>query len=328
MKKHFLSFILIALLWPVNIQARTEINLSTVVWIGYSPLYVAVELDLFEPYGVQVTMDVVSDNTQMITALQEGSADAATLTYDEVLINLAKNKADIKIVMPINYSDGGDAIVARQDITSIAQFKGQKIGYNFLTPPDILMSYALAQHGLSEADIEPLNIPADGIQSALESARIVAGATYEPNVSVIRDLAEGKKYHVIFSSKEAPGLITDSLVFNRSFIEAHPAAVKGMIQGYLAGMEYMRTHPDEAAKIISMNIGIPAANVGNDLQTIHNLPLDEMLTVFEESDKTTSFFNSGKLIGNLLVQKKVIQTIPAISATFDDSFVKELLAER
>jgi NitT/TauT family transport system substrate-binding protein len=328
MKKRLLSLALmsLSLSLPFGAQARTNVNISTVVWIGYAPLYVAAEQDLFAAHGVQVNLDVLSDNAKMTDALQDGSADAATLTYDEVLRAVAENIVDVKVVMPIDYSDGGDAIVAVKEITSIADFKGKKIGYNYLAPPDILMSYALHQHGLSEADIEPFNIPADSIQGALESARIVAGATYEPNVSIIRNLASGNKYHVIFSSKEAPGLITDTLAFRTAFIQENPAAVKGVIKGYLDGLKYMAENPDEAAKIISMVMGIRAADVGTDLETVHNPELAEMPKVFEKSDDIISFYANGQLIGDLLLKKGAIKKMPEIANTFDDSFIKDLLA--
>ena len=305
--------------------AATEVKISSVVWIGYAPLYIASEQNLFEPYGVEVDLTIHSDNTLMSEDLQNKDADAATLTYDEALRVTANGIADVKVVIPIDYSSGGDAIVARKEITSIADLKGKKVGYNFLAPPDILMSYALHENGMTENDIQPSNLPADEIQSALESAKIDAGATYEPNVSIIKRLGGGNKYHVIFSSKDAPGLITDTLVFRTDFIQQQPDTVKGVIQGYLDGLAYMQKEPDEAAKIVSMVMGIRASGVPEELKTVHIPALEEMPAVFKQSEEITSLFSSGKLIGELLMKKGAIKAVPAIADTFDASFVESLL---
>jgi NitT/TauT family transport system substrate-binding protein len=210
----------------------------------------------------------------------------------------------------------------------VTDLKGKKVGYNYLSPSDILMSYALHKHGLSEQDIISTNIPADSIQSALESARINAGATYEPNVSIIKSLSGGNKYHDIFSSKEAPGLITDTLVFRSDFIQQNPQAVTGVIKGFLDGLAYMNEHPDEAAKIISMMTGTPVGSVAADLKTVYLPSLEEMPNVFKQSADISSFFSSGKLIGELLQNKQAIKSLPKIEDTFDASFVDNLLKAR
>ncbi len=328
-RKPFLTLlILVATIVAHPAQARQEVIIGTVIWIGYSPLYVAHELDLFEPYGVEVDLIIYSDNTMMTKALKDGTAQAGTLTYDEVIRAIAAEGLKIKTVMPIDYSNGGDALVANETIKSVTDLKGKKVGFNFLAPPDILMAYALQQHGMTQDDIEPLNIPADAIPGAMESARIVAGATYEPNVSILLDMVGGHRYHVIFSSEEAPGLITDTLAFTDAFIRQHPDAVKGVIQGYLDGLQYIKDHPKESARIISMTMGVRMGSVPEEMKTVYNPTLEEMPEVFGKSDKISSFYNSGELIGNLLVEKKAIKAIPPIPETFDARFVQALLREK
>ena len=44
------------------------------------------------------------------------------------------------------------------------------------------------------------------------SGTVPVGVTYEPNVSQILAQGGGKKFHVVYSSHDAPGLIADVLV--------------------------------------------------------------------------------------------------------------------
>jgi len=48
----------------------------------------------------------------MAGALRGGEIDASTLTYDQVITADAKGW-NLKVVMPLDYSVGGDAILAR-----------------------------------------------------------------------------------------------------------------------------------------------------------------------------------------------------------------------
>jgi NitT/TauT family transport system substrate-binding protein len=301
-------------------QAATDVRLSLVSWIGYSPLYIADSKKLFTPYNINVKIDNLSDNALMVKALKEGKADAATLTYGEVIPAISEG-LNIKVVLPIDYSNGGDAIVAPKTIANIAALKGKKVGFNFLAPQDVLLAYALKKNGLTQKDIIGENIPADSIQGMLESAKIDAGVTYEPNVSTITGLAGGQKFHVIFSSKEAPGLITDLLVFTQDFISKYPEAVKGVIQGYLAGLKFMKEQPEEAHKIIAAALGIPKTEVPAQLATVYIPQLSEMGILFQPSEDMRSLFASGKLIGELLLSKQAIKSIPKIEDTFDASFL-------
>ena len=79
------------------------------------------------------------------------------LTYDQVIGSVAKGSHQ-RVVMPIDYSNGGDAIVATQGHHVDQQFKGKKIGFNPLSPSDFLLSYALKTNGMSEKDVKPVNM--------------------------------------------------------------------------------------------------------------------------------------------------------------------------
>lgn len=304
-------------------QAVTTLKIGTVVWIGYGPFFVADALDLYKKYNLKVSLHMFTDPALIPPALDSGAVDGAMLTYDQVVGQVAQGKQH-KVVMPIDYSAGGDAIVADKSITKIAQFKGKKVGFNPLSPSDFLLTYALKTAGLSEKDITPTSMTPEAVPAAMASGQLTIGVTYEPSLSQIISQGDGKKFHVVFSSKNAPGLIADVLVFTDAFIKAKPAEIKGVIQAYLDGMAYMKKEPDKAAEIIGKAMGISAKEVKEQLSGVHNLPLSEMPKAFVKSKETTSYYASGEIIGNLLKAKGQITTIPATEATIDPQFVKAL----
>jgi len=304
-------------------QAPAQMKIATVVWIGYGPFYVAEALDLYKKYNLKVSLQVFNDPALIPAAIASGAVDGGMLTYDQVVGQVAAGR-NMKVVMPIDYSNGGDAIVADSSITKVADFKGKKIGYNPLSPSDFLLSYALKTVNLTEKDITPVSMTPEAVPAAMASGQLPIGVTYEPSLSQILGQGGGKKFKVVFSSKNAPGLIADVLVFDDKVIKAKPAQITGVMQAYLDGLAYMKAKPAEAHKIIGKFMGVSAAEVKEQLTGVYNIPVAEMPKAFMKAKETTSYYASGEIIGELLKAKGQITTIPAIEATFDASLVKGL----
>lgn len=311
---------------PSAQAAPATMKIGTVVWIGYGPFYVAEALDLFKKSNLKVKLQFFTDPALIPAAMASGAVDGAMLTYDQVIGEVAKGRS-AKVVMPIDYSNGGDAIVADASVTQVADFKGKAVAFNPLSPPDFLLSYALSKNGLSEKDIKPVNMTPEAIPAAMASGKVPVGVTYEPSVSQILSQGGGKKFKVVFSSKDAPGLIADVLVFDDKAIKAKPAQIKGLIQGYLDGLAYMKAKPDEAAKIIGKAMGVSAKEAKEQLGGVYNIPLAEMPKAYAKGTDTTSYYASGAVIGKILKDKGQITAIPATEATIDDQFVKAFLAK-
>ncbi|HET8870686.1 MAG TPA: ABC transporter substrate-binding protein [Aquabacterium sp.] len=303
--------------------AVTSVKIGTVIWIGYGPFYVAESLDLFKKYNLKVSLQVFSDPALIPPALESGALDGAMLTYDQVIGRVAAGKG-MKVVMPIDYSNGGDAIVASKSITKVSDIKGKTVGYNPLSPSDFLLAYALKKHGLTDKDIHSVSLTPEAVPAAMASGQMPVGVTYEPSVSQILSQGGGKQFRVLFSSKDAPGLIADVLVYDDKAIQAKPDQIQGVIKGYLDGLAYMKAKPNEAAAIIGKAMGISAKDVKEQLSGVYNIPLAEMPKAFVPGKDTTSYYVSGEVIGGLLKAKGQITQAPATEATIDARFVKAL----
>jgi NitT/TauT family transport system substrate-binding protein len=303
--------------------APATMKIGTVVWIGYGPFYVAEKLDLFKKSNLKVKLQFFTDPALIPPAMASGAVDGAMLTYDQVIGEVAKGRS-AKVVMPIDYSNGGDAIVADATVSKVSDFKGKAVAFNPLSPSDFLLAYALSKNGMSDKDIKPVNMTPEAIPAAMASGKVPVGVTYEPSVSQILGQGGGKKFKVVFSSKDAPGLIADVLVFDDKAIQAKPEQIKGLIQGYLDGLAYMKSKPDEAAKIIGKAMGVSAKEVKEQLSGVYNIPLAEMPKAYAKGADTTSYYASGEVIAKILKDKGQITAVPATEATVDDRFVKAL----
>ncbi|BBE51231.1 Putative thiamine biosynthesis protein [Ferriphaselus amnicola] len=303
--------------------AVTPVKLALTTWIGYSPFYVAEGMDMYKKHGLKVTLQTFADPAMLPSAVAGKAVDGALMTYDQVIGAAAQGQV-FKVVMPIDYSNGGDAVLADMSIKTIADLKGKKVAYAPLSPSDFLISYALKINGMSDKNISPVNMTPEAIPSALASKAVPAGVTYEPNVSQILSMDGGKRFHVIYSSKEAPGLIADVLVFDEAYIKKNGKEVAALIQAYLDGLAYLKSHPKESSEIIGKAIGVSGKEVLEQLQGVYNIPLVEMAQPFKPGKDTKSYFVSGEVINQILLKSGQIKKPVAISSTLDDQFVKAL----
>jgi NitT/TauT family transport system substrate-binding protein len=305
--------------------AFATVTLGVVNWIGYGPLYCAAANGYFKKYGTDVKLVTFSDNSVMSGALRGEELDASTLTYDQVIIADAKGWG-LKVVMPLDYSVGGDAILAGTAVRGVEDLKGRKVAFQSLSPSDFLLGYALAQRGLSEKDVRPVNVTPEAVVATMASGAVDAGVTYQPSVSMILGLGGGKLYHVLLSSRDARGMITDVLAVRDSTVARNPTLVASLIHATMEGLAFMQREPAKAAAIIARTLEISAADVQAQLPNVENPTLPHLGDVFRKSDALPSFYASGKVIGEILRREGQIQILPPIDATYDDRFVVALQA--
>jgi NitT/TauT family transport system substrate-binding protein len=303
------------------------VTLGVVNWIGYGPIYCAAANGYYRRYGSEVRLVTFTDNSLMAGAVEGGELDATTLTYDQVIVADARGWK-LKVIMPVDYSTGGDAILADTAVKSIRDLKGRKVAFQPLSPSDFLLGYALAQVGLSEKDIRPVNSTPEGVAGIMAAGVVDAGVTYQPNVSMILKLGGAKRYHVLLSSREARGMITDVMVLKASRIAQDPQLAQELIRGTLDGLAFMRQQPAKAAALIAHTLEISPADVLAQLPNIENPPLAELGDVFSPSNHLPSFYASGKIVGEILAKEGQIGTLPAIADTYDARFVSAMQASK
>jgi NitT/TauT family transport system substrate-binding protein len=313
-----------ALVLPQTGAAR-DLNLGVVNWIGYGPIYVAAANGYYKKYGPEVHLVTFSDNSLMPGAVQGGELDASTLTFDQVIIADCRGLT-LKVVMPVDYSAGGDAIIASTAVRSLQDLKGHNVAYQPGTTSEFLLGYALGTVGLSERDIRSVTSTPEGVPAMMASHAVDVGVTYEPNVSTVLNLNGGRRFHALLTSREARGMITDVFAVTGLTIAKNPQLVEGLMRGTLDGLAFMHNNPQQAAAIISKALEIAPAEVTRQLQLIENPELAHLGDVYQKSAALPSFYASGRIIGDLLLKSGQVKKLVPIESTLDMRFIQILQA--
>lgn len=307
--------------------AATPLKIGTVAWVGYGPFYVAEQKGLFRKAGLDLQLKMFNDPADIPPAIAGGSLQGGMVTINQVIAAVVKGQVQ-KIVMPIDFSNGADAIVAPIAMKSLAEFKGRKIGLAQLTPSDILLGYALRSAGVSDRDVTFVNMAPDAIPAAMTSGQLEVGVTWEPMLSQLLSMEKGKRYKVIYSSKEAPGLIADVLVFDQKFIASSPKDIETVVRVYLQALDWTRKNPDEAAKIVARAMGISPKEVKEQLPLVRNVSGTDMPKAFASSPDPLSFHTSGAITSEILKARGEITRMPAVTEYTEAKFVNAVAGGR
>ena len=242
-----LAFIALLALFACSDDSRSPMRVGTTLWPGYEPLHLAVEKGYIDDSDINL-VDSPSPHGS-IQGMRNGDLDAVALTLDEVLL-LADQGVTLEVVLVLDFSNGGDAIIAREGITTVEQLKGRRVGLESNALGTYLLSRALEQHGMVLSDVEPIYINVSGHRQALARGKVDAVVTFDPVRSEL--LASGGQE--VFSSREIPNEIVDVLAVRKSYAAAHRRRVEELISGWYQALNYLKSQPRAAAQMIGKRL--------------------------------------------------------------------------
>jgi NitT/TauT family transport system substrate-binding protein len=220
-------------------------------WVGYGPFYIAQAKGYFKEEGVDVEFTIMEDTAIKIGAMFAGQIDIAASTSDEFPSYLQPGKS-ARYFMAVDYSNGGDGIVATKDISSVAGLKGKKIAFEQGTISQFFLNVVLKKNGLTQADIEAVNMTAADSGTAFVAGQVDAAVTWEPALSMGATSPNG---HLLASSAELPGVIVDVLATTGETAKAKDADLRAFARAWYRALDFLKSNPDESYAIMAKGVG-------------------------------------------------------------------------
>lgn len=295
--------------------ARQPLRISWDVWPGYFPLVIAKEKGFFAKHNVEVEPVLIKDGSLGANKLIAGELEGMLNTLTGALQLDSTAPDATRVVMTVDYSDGADAIVADPSIKSPADLRGKRIGAMMGKFSELLVLNMLEQNGLSSQDVTFVQTDSISVPLALENKSIVAGHTWEPELS--QAIQQGN--HIIFSSANTPGLISDVLILRTEVTQQRPDDVRAFILAWFEAVDYWKAHPDECRAIIAKAADIEPATISTD--GLKLLSLDDNKQAFTASDATVSLYTSAKQHIEFLIRTGRLTTPPNAQRLIDKTFL-------
>ena len=264
MHKQIITLLLLCLAIVACSEQQTPVlRLGTNVWPGYEPLYLARHEKYLSDNKVRLVE--FSSNTQSIQAFRNGLIDAAALTLDEVLLLLQYGEK-IKIILVLDISDGGDAIIARKGLNTLSDLKGKRIGVENNALGAYVITRALQIAGINESSVKIVQVDIDKQEKAFINKEVDAVVTFDPVRSKL--LKSGGKQ--VFDSRQIPGEIVDVLVVRAEYLKKYASNIQYLLDAWYKSLYFFREHPQAAAKIIGKRMKL---NVKETLASYQGLKL-------------------------------------------------------
>lgn len=314
-----LAFLALALALGAFPRSLEAANLKTYkvgfnAWIGSIAFFVAQEKGFFKDEGLDVQTKTFSSPGDGLKPLLGGDLDAVLSTADSVLTVLDKAPGQLKVVYLTDTSAGADAILAKKDIADIKGMKGRKVAATLGQCNQLLLEKALEKAGLTDKDIQLVNMNPDDAGAAFAAGKIDVAVTWEPWITKVSGEKTG---HVIFSSKETPNLILDVLAVSTKTTSKKPAETRAFLKALNRGYEFVQQHTDEAAVLAGKALEQKPDEVKAMLPKVMLYSPAKNLEVMAGPAAEAT-----KQVAKFFKDQKVNDTIVDVTNMYDPSFLK------
>ncbi len=238
--------------------AAASLRLGYLGNVTHAPAIVGVQKGLFQQRLGATKLETSTYNAggDAISALLAGSIDAAFVGPNPAINGYQKsNGTALRIVA--GSTSGGAGLVVKPSIKSVADLKGKKLATPQLgNTQDVALRAYLKQNGLNtdtsgggDVSIVP-QANADTL-TAFEQGTI--DGAWEPQPWVARLVQEGGGQELVNEKTLWPNgqFVTTLLVVAKSYLDAHPDAVKALIEGESDAIAAINANPTDAQKVVN-----------------------------------------------------------------------------
>jgi NitT/TauT family transport system substrate-binding protein len=300
-------------------SAEDPITIALSPWPGWFFWFLVEEKGFFEKHDVNVKLEWFPVYSDSLQALSTGRVDANSQTLSDTLAPLSKG-IKLKAVLVNDNSNGGDAIVSKTDIQTIQDLKGKTVATELGTVDHLLLLTALEENGMSESDINYVNMTVNDAGPAFISGNVDASVLWEPFQTIAVNEGKGK---VLYSSKETPGLIPDLLVFREETVEERPEDIQKIIDAWFDALAYFEENQQESIALMAAKADTTPEDFKLGLDSVKIFSVEDNMEAFKEAEDTKSLSYTGLKTAEFLKKLDMIEEIPDIASLLEPKFVNE-----
>lgn len=243
--------LLVAAVMTATAAFAEPLTIGHSTWVGYGPFYIAQEKGFFEEEGIEVELVKMEDIALQMGALAADQIQVAGATPD-VAARYYKSEIPLKMIFALDNSKGADGVVADDDIKTIADLKGKQVALDQGSVSQFYLNVLLRQAGLTQEDIDAVNMTATDAAFAFTAGRLDAAVTWQPHLS---QAAQREGAHLLTTSADNPGVIVDTPTVRADVFEARKSEFEALYRAWNRAVDFWKENPDEAHAIMAAGVG-------------------------------------------------------------------------
>jgi NitT/TauT family transport system substrate-binding protein len=320
----------------VDRTVRFAIN----VWAGWSPIIYA--NNGFKPGKVwkspagkdfKVELVLVDDPVAMRDAYAAGTLHVGWATLDMLPLFLEGLRKDTR-VMPrvyqqVDWSNGGDGIVVRDTVKTMADLRGKTIVLAQNSPSHYFVLNALINAGVQPAEVT-FKFTQDAFQAAAAfnaDKRLAGVVSWAPD---IYNLEKVKGNKLLVTTATANKLIADVWFARADFANDNPDIMEGLTRGIFDAMVDLKAQDakQRVAKLMAGGYSIPEGDALNMLADAHSTNYAENRDFFLNQNNPTNFERTWSTAYFLYKRINAVSEQTPFDQVMDFSVIQKLGAEQ
>ena len=271
------------------------------VWAGWAPIIFANEgfkpkKEWSTPDGQKFKVELVllDDPVQMRDAYASGNVHIGWATVDMLPLLMDELKKDSRtmprVYQQIDWSNGGDGIVARDEIKSIANLRGKTVVLAQNSPSQYFILNALINGGVQPAEVtfKYTDTAFSAAAAFAADKKISAAVSWAPDIYNLSKIPGNK---LLVSTTDANHLIADIWFARADFAKDHANIVEGLVRGILDAVDELQPQEkkQQAAKLMADGYNLPPADALGMLGDAHWTNYAENREFFLNENNPTNF---------------------------------------
>ena len=309
------------------------------VWAGWGPIIYA--NNGFKPGKIwktpggkdfKVELVLIDDPVAMRDAFAAGTLHVGWATLDMVPLFLEGLRKDSR-VMPriyqqVDWSNGGDGIVVRDAIKTMADLRGKTVVLAQNSPSHFFVLNALINGGVQPAEVD-FKFTQDAFQAAAAfnaDKRLGGVVSWAPD---IYNLEKIKGNRMMVTTATANKLIADVWFARADFAKDNPDIMEGIVRGVFDGMIDLKAQDakQKVAKLMATGYSIPESDALGMLGDAHSTNYAENREFFLNQNNPTNFERTWNTAYFLYKKIGAVTTQTPFDQVMDFSIIQKLASE-
>jgi NitT/TauT family transport system substrate-binding protein len=277
------------------------------VWAGWAPIVLAnngfkagQEWTAGDGTKFKVELVLIDNPVAMRDAYAAGSVPIGWATLDMVPLFLESfldsegNPRDSRIMpriyQQVDFSNGGDGIVVRENIKTPADLRGKKLVLAQNSPSHYFALNMLVSGGVQPPEVEMI-FTEDAFQAAaaFNANKELAGCvSWAPD---IYNLSKVRGNRMLVTTQDANRLIADVWFARADFARDHGPILEGLVRGIFDSMERLKQQSEQkkVSELMAAGYNIPPSDALSMLGDAHSTNWAENFQFFINQNNPTNF---------------------------------------
>ena len=292
-------------------------------WLGHYSAYIAMKTGLFAKQGLDIKWQSFATSSDRMSAVMAGNIDLAGTGVVSSLALMAAGARQFQVIATPNNFGRAEGVLVRDDVKSVADLKGKKIGVTYASSAHVLLLDVLRQAGLDpDRDVSIINLPATNLLSAYQGKQIDAAVAWTPAFDRIKAvpgthvLLDDTAFSLYKQYSVMPG--PDVLLTTTKLGQENPDVVKKFLQGIFEANTMLSKSPEEATRILVPLTQLSAAEQMETIKQVDWYTLEQQKSLLVSPG---SFVTGIQKLADMLVDLKQIDRAPPVKDWVQGSYL-------